>query len=99
MTTTAQGIRIAVRAQPKAACDAIDGVRGFPSGERLAVKVTAAPDRGRANAAIVALLAKALGVAPTAVTVAGGETGRDKIMAVAGDPAALLSRFHMLARP
>lgn len=99
MTTTAQGIRIAVRAQPKAARDAIEGVRSFPGGERLAVKVTAAPDRGRANAAIAALLAKALGVPPTAVSVASGETGRDKVMVVAGDPAALLSRFNTVARP
>lgn len=99
MTTTAQGIRIAVRAQPKAARDAIEGVRSFPGGERLAVKVTAAPDRGRANAAIAALLAKALGVPPTSVTVAAGDTGRDKVIAIAGEPAALLSRFRAVLRP
>jgi hypothetical protein len=96
---TRDGIRIAVRAQPKAGRDAIDGVRGFPDGERLAVKVTAAPDKGRANAAVTALLAKALGVPPSSVTVASGETGRDKIVAVVGDPATLLSRFHTVSRP
>ena len=99
MAETQAGIRIAVRTQPKAGRDVIEGVRAFPDGERLAVKVTAAPDRGRANAAISALLAKALGVPPSAVTVAAGETGRDKIVAVAGDPAALLSRFQSVARP
>jgi uncharacterized protein (TIGR00251 family) len=96
---TREGIRIAVRAQPKAGRDAIEGVREFPDGERLAVKVTAAPDKGRANAAIVTLLAKALGVPPSSVTVASGETGRDKIVAVVGDPATLLSRFHTVSRP
>lgn len=99
MAETQDGIRIAVRAQPKAARDTIDGVRAFPDGERLAVKVTAAPDRGRANAAISALLAKALGVPPSAVSIAAGEAGRDKVVAVTGDPAALLSRFHTASRP
>lgn len=99
MVETQDGIRIAVRAQPKAGRDAIEGVRAFPGGERLAVKVTAAPDRGRANDAIAVLLAKALGVPPSAVTIAGGETGRDKLVAIAGDPAALLSQFQSVARP
>ena len=99
MAETQDGIRIAVRAQPKAGRDTIDGVRAFPDGERLAVKVTAAPDRGRANAAISALLAKALGVPPSAVSIAAGEAGRDKVVAVTGDPAALLSRFHTVSRP
>ena len=99
MTETQDGIRIAVRAQPKAGRDAIDGVRSLPDGERLAIKVTAAPERGRANMAIVALLAKVLGVPPSAVTVASGVTGRDKVIAIAGDPAALLSRFQTVSRP
>lgn len=99
MAESRDGIRIAVRAQPKSARDAIEGVRTFPDGERLAVKVTAAPDRGRANTALVALLAEALDVPASSVTVASGETGRDKIVAVAGDPAALLSRFHAVSRP
>ena len=99
MAETQHGIRIAVRAQPKAGRDAIEGVRAFPDGERLAVRIAAAPDRGRANAAIGALLAKALGVPPSAVSIAAGETGRDKVVAVAGDPAALLSRFHTVSRP
>ena len=99
MAETQEGIRIAVRAQPKAGRDAIEGVRTLPDGERLAVKVTAAPDRGRANVAIAALLAKALDVAPSSVTIASGETGRDKVVAVAGDPATLLSRFHTVSRP
>ena len=99
MAETRDGIRIAVRAQPKAGRDAIEGVRAFPDGERLAVKVTAAPDRGRANAAIAAVLANALGVPPSSITVASGEAGRDKVVAVAGHPATLLARFHTVSRP
>jgi uncharacterized protein (TIGR00251 family) len=99
VAATADGIRIAVRAQPKAGRDAIGGVRAVPDGERLVVKVTAAPDRGRANDAVAALLAKALGVPPSAVAVVTGATGRDKIVAVSGDPATLLARFQMVSRP
>jgi uncharacterized protein (TIGR00251 family) len=95
---TRDGIRIAVRAQPKASRDAIEGTRAAPDGERLAIKVTAAADRGRANAAVTAVLAKALGVPPSSVTVVSGETARDKVIAVSGDPATLLSRFQTVSR-
>jgi uncharacterized protein YggU (UPF0235/DUF167 family) len=55
----------------------------------LRVRVSAVPDKGRANAAVVALLAKALGVPKSAVSVASGETSRLKTLDVAGDGAAL----------
>ena len=44
----------------------------------LRVSVTAPPDEGRANAAVTALLAHALGVAPSRLTLVGGATSRDK---------------------
>ena len=44
----------------------------------LRVSVTAPPDEGRANAAVTALLAHALGVALSRLTLVGGATSRDK---------------------
>lgn len=71
------GATIAVRATPKASANRI-----VPDGGVLRVYVTAAPDKGRANAAIIKLLAKSLGIPKTRVTLIRGETGRDKVFRV-----------------
>lgn len=47
-------------------------------GERIAVRVTAAPADGRANEAVVVLLARALGVAKSRLTLVRGAASRDK---------------------
>lgn len=47
-------------------------------GDRIAVRVTAAPADGRANDAVIVLLAKALGVARTRLTLIRGAASRDK---------------------
>ena len=66
-----------VKAQPKASRDQVvvcrDGV--------LQLRVTAPPDKGRANAAVVALLADALGVAKSRVRIVRGQSSRDKVLA------------------
>ena len=56
----------------------------------LRLRVSSVPDKGKANAAVVALLAKALGVPKSAVSVVSGETARLKTLAVVGDGAALV---------
>lgn len=72
--------RLAVRAAPNAAADAIL----LPAqGEALRVRVTAAPEDGRANEAILALLAKALGQPRSSLTLLRGATGRDKMVGIA----------------
>jgi uncharacterized protein YggU (UPF0235/DUF167 family) len=69
--------RLAVRASPNASADAIL----LPDdGEALRVRVTAPPEDGRANEAILALLAKALGQPRSSLTLLRGETGRDKLI-------------------
>jgi uncharacterized protein len=65
----------------------------------LRVRVNAVPDKGKANAAVVALLARALGVPKSAVSVASGETARMKTLAVVGDGAALVARIDALSQP
>lgn len=63
-----------VKASPKASRDEIKGWRGGA----LLVRVTVAPEKGKANDAIVALVAKAAGVPKSAFELASGETARNK---------------------
>jgi uncharacterized protein len=58
------GITLAVRLTPRGGRDAIDGIELLADGRRvLKVRVRAAASEGAANAALIALIAKALGVA------------------------------------
>ena len=88
---TKSGFRLRVKARPRAAGDRIEGVvAGADGTRRLKVRVRAAPDKGAANAAIAKLLAKALGVPKSAVTLQAGAASRDKVFTVAapaGHPA------------
>ncbi len=56
-------------------------------GLALKVKVTAAPDRGRANDALIRLLAKEWGLAPRHLSLVSGATSRHKIVHVTCDGA------------
>lgn len=62
-----------VRATPKSSRDRI-----VIEGEDIRVYVTTVPENGKANAAIIKLLSKALGVPKTSLTLVRGETSRDK---------------------
>ena len=66
-----------------------NAITGF-LGEALKVSVTAAPERGRANAAVEALLAEQLGLPRAAVRVVAGETSRTKKVEIAGLEAGVL---------
>jgi uncharacterized protein (TIGR00251 family) len=70
----------AVRAQPRSSREAIEGVREGA----LRVALTAPPVEGEANAALVALLAKALGLPKRDVAVVAGAANRNKRVRVAG---------------
>ena len=92
------GVRLDVRATPAAAADEIFGIWQGAKGEaRLAVKVTAAPDKGKANAAIIKLLAKKLGLPKSALSVRAGETSRLKTIHIEGDPAEIAAALEKLA--
>jgi uncharacterized protein (TIGR00251 family) len=80
--------RLAVRVTPRAGRDRIDGVRDGV----LRVRVAAPPVEGRANEALVRLLAQALGVAPRDVRVVRGAAGRDKLVEVEGPAEAEVRR-------
>ena len=78
--------RLAVRLTPRAARDAI---AGFDDRGRLLVRVTAPPVDGAANAACVRLLARALGIAPSRISLIRGRQSRDKVLEIPVEPADL----------
>lgn len=86
-----------LRVTPNAGADRIDGTELRDDGTAvLRVRVTAVPDKGKANAAVIGMLAKALGVPKSALTLVSGDTARLKTIDVAGDPAALAARIDSL---
>jgi hypothetical protein len=93
LTAHAQGTVLPVHAQPGARRNAILGARAGA----LRVAVTAAPEKGKANAAIAAFLADSLGCRASQVALLSGQTGRQKRFLIAGiDPAALRPRIEAL---
>lgn len=77
--------RIAVRLTPRGGRDRIDGWDKDGEGRPyLKARVSAPPADGEANAALVLLLAKALGVPRSAVTIASGQTARLKQIEIEG---------------
>lgn len=79
-----EAVVLRVHAQPGAGRTQLVGRHG----DALKVRVAAPPDQGRANTAIVALLAEQLGVPPAAVTLLSGATSRAKRVRITGiDPA------------
>ncbi len=91
------GVLVRVKVQPRARRPGLDGLRDGADGPRLRIAVAAAPEDGRANRAVCETLATALGVAPSAVMVAQGASAREKLVRVAGEPAALAHRLEALA--
>lgn len=89
------GVRVALRVAPKSARNRVERVtRDAAGAAMLKVAVTAAPERGRANAAVIALLAKEWRLPKSAFTVAAGAADRRKSLFVAGDPAQLMKRLE-----
>ncbi len=90
----AGGVRVRVRLSPRASADRLGGVRAeADGGVALKAAVTAPPEDGKANAALVALLAKAWRVPKSAISIVAGAADRRKILLVEGDPVFLLERM------
>jgi uncharacterized protein len=91
------GIVLTVRLTPKGGRDAIDGVEQMSDGRAvLKVRVRAVPSEGEANAALVKVMAGALGVAPRAVALLSGATARIKRLKIDGDAAALTATIEKI---
>ncbi|CDX52349.1 conserved hypothetical protein [Mesorhizobium plurifarium] len=93
------GIDLFVRLTPKAALDRIDGIETAADGRsHLKARVRAVPENGAANQALERMLAKALGVPVSAVSVVAGGTARLKTLRVVGDAAELIERLQTLSK-
>ena len=89
-----------LRVTPNAGADRLEGVETRDDGTSvLRLRVAAVADKGKANAAVIALLARALGVPKSAIAVTAGETARLKTVAISGDGLALAARLETIAAP
>ena len=79
------GVRVTVRLTPKAASERIKGVVADAQGIGvLRVAVTAAAERGRANRALIKLLAKEWQMAKSSIVLVGGAKNRNKTLRIEG---------------
>jgi len=72
--------KLQLKVSPKASRDAVSGWMG----DTLKVSVTAVPERGKANEAVIELLAGALGLPKSRIRVLRGETQPNKLVEVDG---------------
>ena len=91
---TATGVRLEIRVVPRASKNQVGGLRD----RRLLVRVTAAPVDQAANDAVVAVVAKCLGVARRSVTIVSGLGARQKTIEIAGQTAEAVRRALVNAR-
>jgi uncharacterized protein (TIGR00251 family) len=89
------GLRLRLRVAPGARRDGLVGVHG--TALKLAVRAVA--EKGRANEAVLRLLAEALGIPLPGLTLVAGASSRDKVVAVRGLDAAELRRRLSAALP
>jgi uncharacterized protein (TIGR00251 family) len=86
-------VSLTVLAAPKASRNQVEGIVAGTAGDALKVRVTAAPERGKANQAVIKLLAKTWRVPAGTIAVTAGETDRHKTLHIAGDPDTLHERL------
>lgn len=84
LRATADGVTLAVRAQPGAKKTAITGVYGEGAAAQLKIAVQAQPIEGRANAALAEFLAEVFSLPRSAVELASGESSRSKVFRLRG---------------
>jgi len=81
-TANDKTIRLQVRVTPKSSKNEVS-----VDGDVVRVNVSAAPEDGKANKAVVKLLSKHYGVPQSAVRIIRGESGRDKLIQITRDGA------------
>lgn len=95
---TPGGLNVRVRLQPAGRADAVQGLIQDADG-RTALKaaVTKPPEGGKANEALIKLLAKEWRVAKSTLEVVQGHTSRAKVLSLAGPAAELAARLDAWA--
>jgi uncharacterized protein YggU (UPF0235/DUF167 family) len=83
-------VTLHLRVTPNAGRSAVEGIMVLADGHSvLKLRVAAPPDKNRANAALMTLLAATLGVSPSAISITAGHTARLKTLRIGGDGALL----------
>jgi uncharacterized protein len=91
---TATGLRLELQARPGRPKTVPTGTKPLADGGiALAVDVAAPPEDGKANDALIAALAKHLGVQRSAIRIATGAGARRKSLQIEGEPAVLAARL------
>jgi uncharacterized protein (TIGR00251 family) len=80
ITTTAAGVLLRIRVQPRASVERLEGVHGG----QVRLRLMAPPVDGAANTACLAFLARTLGVPRSRLRLQAGEKSRDKLVHIAG---------------
>ena len=86
---TTKGVLLPVRAVPRASKNEIQGVHG----DALKVRLQAPPVEGKANQALIRFLSEALDISRSQISIAAGETGRNKAVLITG-----ISKIELLKR-
>ena len=95
LTCHADGVRLSVKVSPRAAKSDVRGIEIDAEGQAyLAVRVTAPPDAGKANAATIQLLAKRWRLPARRFRLVSGASNRRKVLHVVGPPEALFAKLH-----
>jgi len=90
LTPASGGTRLRLRVKAGARKTALLGAHGGA----LKLSVTAPPEKGKANRAVLALLGEALGLPPTSLTLLSGQSGPDKTLFIPLDPRELSRRIE-----
>src|SRR5687768_986566 len=94
------GVRLSVKVTPRAARSGLAGIAADADGRSyLAVRVTAPPEAGKANAELIKLLARRLGLAASGLHLVSGASARRKMVQVDGRPDELSDRLRAMLIP
>jgi uncharacterized protein len=93
ITESAQGVSFAVKVHPRARKNAITG----SVGDALKLSLTAPPVDGKANQAVIEFFADLFAIPRSSVTIASGETSRNKVVRVSGMSRSLVEQRLALA--
>lgn len=93
------GVKVCVKLTPKSGANKIGGIIADAAGAAvIKASVAAAPEKGKANEALIKMLASEWRLPKTSLTVASGKTARRKTIFIEGDAASLIMRLNQWAR-
>jgi uncharacterized protein len=97
LTRHPEGARVALRVTPRAASSRVQGIDVDGAGQaHLSVRVSAPPEAGKANAALIKLLARRWRMPQRDLEVVSGAGARRKVLQVRGSPDAVVARLRAI---